>query len=79
MTFDEDPSQVRTGNAPESWPTCRNLVISTLRLAGAPTSPTPAATCTTITTPSPPSEMKQSNHHKIGHLATTPGPWAGLG
>jgi len=33
--FDEDRSQVRTGNAPRVMATLRNLAISLLRLAGA--------------------------------------------
>ncbi len=34
VTFDEDRSQVRTGNAPHVMATLRNTVISLLRLAG---------------------------------------------
>ncbi len=34
VTFDEDRSQVRTGNAPQVMATLRNVVISLLRLAG---------------------------------------------
>ncbi len=33
-TFDEDRSQVRTGNAPQVMATLRNLAITALRLAG---------------------------------------------
>jgi len=35
VTFDEDRSQVRTGNGPRVMATLRNLAISVLRLAGA--------------------------------------------
>ena len=35
VTFDEDRSQVRTGQAPHVMATLRNLAISTLRRAGA--------------------------------------------
>ena len=35
VTFDEDRSQVRTGNGPRVMATLRNLAISLLRLAGA--------------------------------------------
>lgn len=35
VTFDEDRSQVRTGNGPRVMATMRNLAISILRLAGA--------------------------------------------
>jgi len=35
VTFDEDRSQVRTGNGPRMLATLRNLAISVLRLAGA--------------------------------------------
>ena len=35
VTFDEDRSQVRTGNGPRVMATLRNLAISMLRLAGA--------------------------------------------
>ena len=35
VTFDEDRSQVRTGNGPRVMATLRNLAISILRLAGA--------------------------------------------
>ncbi|MCI4674102.1 ISAs1 family transposase [Candidatus Mycolicibacterium alkanivorans] len=34
VTFDEDASQVRTGQAPRVMATCRNLAISMLRIAG---------------------------------------------
>lgn len=34
VTFTEDASQVRTGNAPRAMATCRNLAIGALRLAG---------------------------------------------
>lgn len=34
MTFGEDHSNTRIGNAPENLATCRNLVIGTLRAAG---------------------------------------------
>ncbi|WP_246133419.1 ISAs1 family transposase [Mycobacterium helveticum] len=34
VTFDEDRSQVRTGQAPRVMATCRNLAISILRIAG---------------------------------------------
>ena len=34
MTFDEDRSQVRTGNAPQVMATVRNTAISLLRLTG---------------------------------------------
>jgi len=34
VTFDEDRSQVRTGNAPRVMATLRNTAISLLRLAG---------------------------------------------
>ena len=34
VTFDEDRSQVRTGNAPQVMATMRNTAISLLRLAG---------------------------------------------
>ncbi len=34
VTFAEDASQVRTGNAPRAMATCRNLAIGALRLAG---------------------------------------------
>ena len=35
VTYDEDRSQVRTGNAPRSMASLRNLAIGVLRLAGA--------------------------------------------
>jgi hypothetical protein len=35
VTFDEDRSQVRTGNGPRVMATLRNVAISILRLAGA--------------------------------------------
>nr|WP_280882794.1 transposase [Streptomyces pseudovenezuelae] len=35
MTFAEDASQLRTGNAPRAMATWRNLAIGALRLAGA--------------------------------------------
>ena len=35
VTFDEDRSQVRTGNGPRVMASLRNLAISLLRLAGA--------------------------------------------
>ncbi|MFK0297426.1 ISAs1 family transposase, partial [Streptomyces sp. NPDC090442] len=35
VTFDEDRSQVRTGNSPRAMSTLRNLAISACRLAGA--------------------------------------------
>lgn len=35
VTYDEDRSQVRTGNGPRVMATLRNLAISVLRLAGA--------------------------------------------
>ncbi|MGX8904700.1 hypothetical protein ACR820_05550 [Streptomyces netropsis] len=35
VTFDEDRSQVRTGNGPRAMATLRNLATSTCRLAGA--------------------------------------------
>jgi predicted transposase YbfD/YdcC len=35
VTFAEDASQVRTGNAARAMATCRNLAIGALRLAGA--------------------------------------------
>lgn len=34
VTFDEDRSQVRTGQAPPVMATCRNIVISLLRATG---------------------------------------------
>ena len=34
VTFDEDRSQIRTGNAPRTMATLRNVAISVLRLAG---------------------------------------------
>ncbi len=34
VTFDEDRSQIRTGNAPRVMATLRNVAISVLRLAG---------------------------------------------
>jgi hypothetical protein len=34
VTFDEDRSQVRTGQAPRVMATCRNLAISILRIDG---------------------------------------------
>ena len=34
VTFDEDRSQVRTGQAPRVMATCRNLAISILRIEG---------------------------------------------
>lgn len=34
VTFDEDRSQIRTGNAPRTMATLRNIAISVLRLAG---------------------------------------------
>lgn len=34
VTFDEDRSQIRTGNAPRVMATLRNLAIGALRLAG---------------------------------------------
>ena len=34
VTFDEDGSQVRTGQAPRVMATCRNLVIGMLRNTG---------------------------------------------
>jgi len=34
VTFDEDGSQVRTGQAPRVMATCRNLAISILRIDG---------------------------------------------
>ncbi|MFM9699319.1 ISAs1 family transposase [Streptomyces europaeiscabiei] len=34
VTFTEDASQLRTGNAPRTMATCRNLAIGALRLAG---------------------------------------------
>ena len=34
VTFGEDHSQIRTGRAPQVMATCRNLVISLLRIAG---------------------------------------------
>ncbi len=34
VTFAEDASQLRTGNAPRTMATCRNLAIGALRLAG---------------------------------------------
>ena len=34
MTFGEDASQVRTGNAARVMATCRNLAIGALHLAG---------------------------------------------
>jgi predicted transposase YbfD/YdcC len=34
VTFGEDASQVRTGNAPQALATLRNTVISLLRLTG---------------------------------------------
>lgn len=36
VTFDEDRSQVRTGQAPRVMATCRNLAISLLRITGWP-------------------------------------------
>ena len=35
VTFDEDRSQVRTGNAPQVMASLRNLALNVLRLAGA--------------------------------------------
>lgn len=35
VTFDEDRSQIRTGNAPQMMAALRNLAISVLRMAGA--------------------------------------------
>jgi hypothetical protein len=35
VTYDEDRSQVRTGNAPQAMATMRSTAISLLRLAGA--------------------------------------------
>lgn len=40
VTFDEDRSQVRTGNGPRVMATLRNLVISLLRFVGTETSST---------------------------------------
>ncbi len=34
VTFDEDRSQIRTGNAPRTMATLRNVALSVLRLAG---------------------------------------------
>ncbi|MFD3823694.1 hypothetical protein [Streptomyces sp. NPDC058625] len=34
VTFTEDASQLRTGNAPRAMATCRNLAIGAFRLAG---------------------------------------------
>ena len=34
VTFNEDASQLRTGNAARAMATCRNLAIGALRLAG---------------------------------------------
>jgi predicted transposase YbfD/YdcC len=34
VTFAEDASQLRTGNAPRAMATCRNLAIGALRMAG---------------------------------------------
>ncbi|WP_369742116.1 hypothetical protein [Mycobacterium servetii] len=34
VTFDEDRSQVRTGQAPRVMASCRNLAISMLRIVG---------------------------------------------
>jgi hypothetical protein len=35
VTFAEDASQLRTGNAAHAMATCRNLAIGALRLTGA--------------------------------------------
>ena len=35
VTFSEDASQLRTGNAARAIATCRNLAIGALRLSGA--------------------------------------------
>ncbi|WP_326554294.1 hypothetical protein [Micromonospora sp. NBC_01813] len=34
MTFHEDASQLRTGNAPQTTATFRNLAVNTIRYAG---------------------------------------------
>lgn len=43
VVYDEDRSRVRKGNGPRMMATLRNLAISLLRLAGAPTSFKPIA------------------------------------
>jgi predicted transposase YbfD/YdcC len=47
VTFDEDRSQVRTGNVSQMMAALRNLTISVLRLAGAESIPRAAQHCAT--------------------------------
>lgn len=42
VTYDEDRSQVRTGNGPRVMASLRNLAISILRINGVTTSPKPS-------------------------------------
>ena len=59
LDFDEDRSQIRTGNGPRIMATLRNLVVTILRLAGA-TNIAPALRATTPAGPAGPSRRSRS-------------------
>ncbi|MBT8162573.1 MULTISPECIES: ISAs1 family transposase [Arthrobacter] len=69
VTYGEDKSLIRTGNAPRVMASLRSLAIGLLRLAGQPTSPTPTDT-TPATQPGPSSSFKPHEPR----LCRIPGP-----
>ena len=75
VTFTEDASQVRTGNAPRAMATCRNLAIGALRLAGI-RNIAAGLRRQPETTPDP--SPSSASHDQNGRHRTTPKPstWA---
>src|SRR5690349_10718758 len=68
VTYDEDRSQVRTGNGPRVMASLRNLAIAILRLTR------PRQYCRRPALPRPPARQATANDHAM--LTTTlPGPW----
>jgi predicted transposase YbfD/YdcC len=64
VTFAEDASQLRTGNAARAMATCRNLAIGTLRLTGATN--IAAALCHNARDPARPLTCSASRDHETG-------------
>ncbi|WP_329468396.1 ISAs1 family transposase [Streptomyces sp. NBC_01431] len=72
-TFAEDASQLRTGNAPRTMATWRNLAIGALRIAG--TQNVAAALRANSRDPKRPLALLGLTGSRTGHHTTTPKPW----
>nr|WP_249402355.1 transposase [Streptomyces sp. YIM 121038] len=72
-TCTEDASQLRTGNAPRTMATWRNLAIGALRTAGVKN--IAAGLRHNARTPHRPLALLGLESHQTGHRTTTPKPW----